>query len=88
MKKPSQIILQHRKAAGLTQAQLAKAAGVGRTVVWDLEHDKESVRWDTLQKIFGVLNITWQWTSPLLDRERAQTPPASPSSSSQRSSSS
>lgn len=77
------LIQSHRQKAGLTQAQLAKLAGVGKTVVWDLEHGKESVRWDTLQKIFRVLNITVEWHSPLLQRtatssEAPAPPPSSP----------
>ena len=58
----------HRKKAALTQAQLAKLAGVGKTAVWDIENGKESVQWDTLQKILRVLNISVEWRSPLLDR--------------------
>jgi hypothetical protein len=55
---------------------------VGKTVVWDLEHGKESVQWDTLQKIFHVLNITAEWRSPLLERMAAAPLPlrSSPSS--------
>lgn len=64
----AQLIQSHRKTAGLTQIQLATLAGVGKTVVWDLEHGKESVQWDTLQKILRVLNITIEWQSPLLKR--------------------
>jgi transcriptional regulator with XRE-family HTH domain len=64
----AQLIQSHRKKAGLAQAQLGKLAGVGKTVIWEIEHGRESVRWDTLQKIFGVLNITVEWRSPLLDR--------------------
>jgi y4mF family transcriptional regulator len=75
----AQLIQSHRKKAGLTQAQLAKLAGVGKTVVWDLENGKESVQWDTLQKIFGVLNITAEWRSPLLDRTASLAPPPAPS---------
>jgi hypothetical protein len=41
---------------------------VGKTVVWDLEHGKESVQWDTLQKVLRVLNISIEWRSPLLAR--------------------
>ena len=66
-----QLIKSHRKKAGLTQAQLARLAGVGKTVVWDLENGKESVQWDTLQKICRVLNITAEWRSPLLERTAA-----------------
>jgi HTH-type transcriptional regulator / antitoxin HipB len=77
----SQLIQSHRKKAALTQAQLAKLAGVGKTVVWDLEHGKQSVQWDTLQKIFQVLNITVEWRSPLLERAAAATvSPSAPSS--------
>jgi y4mF family transcriptional regulator len=91
----SQLIQSHRKAAGLTQARLATLAGVGKTVVWDLEHGKESVQWDTLQKILQVLNITVEWHSPFLKRaasessalQKSTSPPAampsSPSSSKQ-----
>lgn len=64
----SDLIQLHRKKAALTQAQLAQLAGVGKTVVWDLEHGKESVQWDTLQKVLRVLNISIEWRSPLLAR--------------------
>jgi y4mF family transcriptional regulator len=64
----AQLIKSHRKKAALAQAQLAKLAGVGKTVIWDIENGKESVQWDTLQKIFRVLNITAEWRSPLLNR--------------------
>jgi transcriptional regulator with XRE-family HTH domain len=72
----SSIIIKHRKTADLTQAGLARLAGVGKTVIWDLEHGKESVQWDTLQKVLHVLNLTPIWQSPLLERERAITQPA------------
>ena len=74
----SQLIQSHRKKAGLTQAQLARLAGVGKTVVWDLENGKESVQWDTLQKIFRVLNITVEWRSPLLERTAALSASSAP----------
>lgn len=73
MKSLSDLIKQHRKKAALTQAQLAQLAGVGKTVIWDLEHGKESVQWDTLQKVLRVLNISIEWRSPLLVR---MNPPA------------
>ena len=77
----AQLIQNHRKKAGLPQAQLAKFAGVGKTVVWNLEHGKESVQWDTLQKIFHVLNITVEWRSPLLERMAATAASAAAASS-------
>ncbi|WP_146180304.1 helix-turn-helix domain-containing protein [Opitutus sp. ER46] len=73
----SQLIRDHRRKAGLAQAELAQLAGVGKTVVWDVEHGKESIQWDTLQKLFRVLNISVVWHSPLLDRAAASSPAAS-----------
>ena len=62
------IIKKHRKAASLTQIQLAEMAGVGKTVVFDLEKGKETVQLDTLLKIFKVLNIKVQLESPLMNK--------------------
>jgi y4mF family transcriptional regulator len=53
----SKVIKKHRKAAGLSQLQLAEMAGVGKTVVFDLEKGKETIQLDTLRKILTVLNI-------------------------------
>ena len=78
----AQLAQSHRKKAGLTQAQLATLAGVGKTVIWDVEHGKESVQWDTLQKIFRVLNITIEWRSPLIERTAAGSPAAADAESS------
>jgi len=61
------VIKLHRKAAKLTQVELAEMAGVGKTVVFDIERGKESVRLDTLRKILKVLNIKVQLTSPLMN---------------------
>lgn len=77
----SEIIKAHRKTARLTQGRLAELAGVGRTVVWDIENGKVSVQWDTLQKIFRVLNITVEWRSPLLHRTAAAAASSASSSS-------
>ncbi len=57
----------HRKAAGLSQLQLAELAGVGKTVVFDIEKGKESVQLDKLRKILKVLNIKVQLVSPIMD---------------------
>jgi y4mF family transcriptional regulator len=63
------VIRMHRKAANLTQAQLAELAGVGKTVVFDIEKGKETVKLLTLKKILKVLNIEIQLSSPLLDQQ-------------------
>jgi y4mF family transcriptional regulator len=68
MKPLQEIIKQHRRLSGLSQAELAKLAGVGKTVVFDLEHGKQSIRFDTLTKILTVLNITIRYDSPLMSR--------------------
>jgi len=64
------IIKMHRKAAKLSRVQLAEIAGVGKTVIYDVENGKESVQLDTLRKIFRVLNIKIQFTSPLMDNQQ------------------
>jgi len=61
----ARIIKMHRKAANLTQLQLAELAGVGKTVVFDIEKGKKTVKLDTLMKILKVLNIEIQLRSPL-----------------------
>ena len=63
------IIKMHRKAANLTQLQLAELAGVGKTVVFDIEKGKETVKLHTVRKILKVLNIEMRFTSPLLDNQ-------------------
>jgi HTH-type transcriptional regulator / antitoxin HipB len=63
-----EIVKQHRRASGLSQADLAKLAGVGKTVVFDLEHGKQSIRYDTLLKILSVLNISVRLDSPIMAR--------------------
>lgn len=59
----------HRKAAGLSQLKLSEMAGVGKTVVFDLEKGKETIQLDTLRKILQVLNIKVMLTSPLMDQQ-------------------
>lgn len=69
------IVHYHRKLSGLSQAELAKLAGVGKTVVFDIEHGKESVRFDTLKKVLVALNITFVLQSPVLERQQEQAKP-------------
>ena len=58
----------HRKKSNLTQKQLADLAGVGKTAVFDIEHGKKSVQFDTLQKVCNVLNISIKLDSPVMDQ--------------------
>jgi y4mF family transcriptional regulator len=62
------IIRKHRKAAGLSQLALAELAGVGKTVVFDLEKGKETIQVNTLRKILVVLNIKIVLTSQLMNQ--------------------
>ncbi len=63
----AEVIKTHRRAAKLSRVQLAEMAGVGKTVIYDIENGKESVRLDTLRKILKVLNIRIILTSPLME---------------------
>ena len=62
------VIKKHRKAAGLSQLQLAEMAGIGKTVVFDIEKGKETIQLDTLRKIMNVLNIKVLLTSPFMNQ--------------------
>lgn len=59
-------VIFHRKKSKLTQKQLADLAGVGKTVVFDIEKGKETVQLNTLLKVLSVLNIKLEIKSPLM----------------------
>lgn len=63
----AEIIRKHRRAAKLSRVRLAEIAGVGKTVIYDIENGKESVRLDTLKKVLKVLNIKIAFISPLTE---------------------
>ena len=65
--KISDIVLFYRKKSGLSRNQLADLAGVGKTVIYDIEKGKETIRFSTLQKVLKVLNIKITFTSPLME---------------------
>ena len=70
MKSIGEIIREHRRVSGLSRVELATIAGVGKTVVFDLEHHKLSIRYDTLLKVLAALNIRITFDSPLLPKAR------------------
>ena len=73
------IVREHRRLSGLSQFQLANLAGVGKTVIFDIEHGKESVQFDTLKKVLAALNIKLTLQSPVLERrEKEQAKPNPP----------
>ncbi len=61
------IILFHRKQAKLSREDLADLAGVGKTVIYDLEKGKKTVRWSTITAVLNALNINIHFQSPLMD---------------------
>ena len=65
--KINEIVLFHRKKSGLTRNQLADLAGVGKTVIYDIEKGKDTIRFSTLQKVLKALNIEITFTSPLME---------------------
>ena len=62
------VLLEHRKAAGLSRQELALMAGVGKTVIYDIEHGKTSIRFDILSRILESLNIQIVFQSPLISQ--------------------
>ena len=61
------MVLYHRKRAGLSRKALAEYAGVGKTIIYDLEHGRSSIRLDLLLKILTVLNLKLYINGPLED---------------------
>lgn len=61
------IIKFHRKKAGLNQKALADLAGIGKTVIYDIEKGKATVKYITLIKVLKVLNINVELSSPLME---------------------
>ena len=69
MEKPiAEIVRFHRKQSGLSRKQLADMAGVGKTVIFDNENGKETIRFSTLKKVLTALNIKINLESPLMER--------------------
>ncbi len=59
------IIKFRRKKAGLSQKTLADLAGVGKTVIFDMEKGKETVPFKSILLVLNVLNIQLAYKSPL-----------------------
>jgi HTH-type transcriptional regulator / antitoxin HipB len=67
------IVQFHRKAAGLSQQQLAQYANVGLTPVKHVEQGKKTIQLDTLIKILTVLNIKLKFESKLQEQYEENT---------------
>jgi HTH-type transcriptional regulator / antitoxin HipB len=51
------LVRYHRRKKKLTQYKLAVLAGVGKTMVFDLEKGKKTVKMNSLFKVLGALDI-------------------------------
>jgi y4mF family transcriptional regulator len=60
------IVRLHREKASLTQLELAELSGVGKTVIFDIEKGKSTVKLETLLKVFKSLNISLFLDSPII----------------------
>lgn len=64
--KIAKMIRFHRKKAKMTQLELARLAGIGKTVVFDIEKGKKTVRLASLLCVFHALNITIKFQGPIM----------------------
>ena len=60
----AKIVHYFRKQSGLSQQELARLAGVGKTVVFDIEKGKKTIQVNTLLKVLDVLNIQMTFETP------------------------
>lgn len=65
----AKLIHYYRKQSGLSQQELAKLAGVGKTVIFDLEKGKETVQLNTVLKVLDILNIQMKFETPTQPRD-------------------
>ena len=60
----SEIVKATRKKAGLTQLELAELAGVGKTLIFNIENGRINAQFENLLQIFRVLNIKLNIETP------------------------
>jgi HTH-type transcriptional regulator / antitoxin HipB len=65
------VVRRHREKANLSQSGLAELAGVGKTVIFDIEHSKATIQLNTVLKVLQALNIKIELISPLTRSEDA-----------------
>jgi len=59
------MIRRYRKKSGLSQKELALLAGVGKTVVFDIEKGKPTVQLNSLLNVLAILNIQLKFKKPI-----------------------
>lgn len=65
----SKAVRYFRKHNHLTQNQLAELAGVGKTVVFDIEKGKETIQFNSLMRVLEILNIKLKFETPFPQAE-------------------
>ncbi len=60
----SEVVRTTRKKAGLSQVELAELAGVGKTLVFNIENGRINAQFENLLRIFHVLNIKLMIETP------------------------
>jgi HTH-type transcriptional regulator/antitoxin HipB len=63
-----EIIKTTRKLAGLSQIELADRAGVGKTLVFNLEKGSTQISFENILKVLKVLNIKLDFKLPFHHR--------------------
>ena len=65
MDQVSSLITLHRKKAKLSRNNLALLAGVGKTLIYNLEHASHNVGFNAILRVLHVLNLKLCMISPL-----------------------
>jgi putative transcriptional regulator len=65
-----------RKEKGLTQSQLARAAGYSRQYIFQLEHGAAQPTWETAKKLARALGVRVQDFDPEEEPPAPEPPPA------------
>ena len=60
------MVLFHRQKSGLSRMKLAEISGISKTVIYDIEHGKSSVQFNSINKVLQTLNIKIRFESPLM----------------------
>jgi len=71
-------VFAERKRRKWSRIALAEQASVGKTVVWDIEHAKPTVRLQTLLQVCGALDMTLQILSGESATKDVVSPPKPP----------
>ena len=66
MGKLKDIVIYHRKQAGLSRRELSDLSGVSTTFLSDLEGGKETLQYDKVLMVLKTLNVSLIFESPIM----------------------